>query len=399
MPPLPIDNAQKLVFNGQTIPIPNVDLPSFLLDGVRDYTDTSLDGKFMQPCLISADNPDKGLSLSNLNLFVRCFAAGLQRVGLEEGDHVMVVSPNYLTIVIVYLGTIAAGGVFCVSGLDFSFEEHQDLFRRAEPKFLLLGDVDPMKTRVLATWHSRNGDPKRVWILDEGFVTRDVAGKKTAGTLPSWSDLLDKRKGPKFQWKQFKTQEECGRPCQLIFADGIARPGAIAFLSHRDILALCVITTAERQSHLNNGPRRHTTTTVAEPFRILHTAPVASSFGTHIPLLLMESRRNLFAVLYFMSNIEGDAEPFLERLEKLKINCLTCADSTLIKMFANHNTKDDHVYDLSSLQTISVAEELCHRSTLDEARRFLGHHGAPTHLAISSVIGINEEDPITQMGI
>jgi acyl-coenzyme A synthetase/AMP-(fatty) acid ligase len=76
----------------------------------------------------------------------------------------MLISPNYIYVMIVCLGTIAAGRVVCTSQPDFSVRECEDQIRRDEPKFLIVCDEEPLRSKALAAWQATVGDPKNVWL-------------------------------------------------------------------------------------------------------------------------------------------------------------------------------------------------------------------------------------------
>jgi acyl-coenzyme A synthetase/AMP-(fatty) acid ligase len=136
-----------------SVSIPDVDLPSFLFDNILDSTFSCDNSKFIQPFLFSAEQPEAiNLSLVQFKYWVKCFAAGLQGAGLRAGDYLMLISPNYIDAMIVCLGTIAAGGVVCTSQPDFLVREYGDQLRRDEPKFLLVCDDEPLRSRTLEAW-------------------------------------------------------------------------------------------------------------------------------------------------------------------------------------------------------------------------------------------------------
>jgi hypothetical protein len=61
-----------------SMPIPEIDLPSFLLDNISDPTFSCDDAKFIQPFLFSAEQPEAiKVSLIQFKHLVKCSAAGL----------------------------------------------------------------------------------------------------------------------------------------------------------------------------------------------------------------------------------------------------------------------------------------------------------------------------------
>jgi 4-coumarate--CoA ligase len=86
-----------------SIDIPTVDAATFIFEsaGSRDT-----------PLYFDADLPFQCFSLAEGELLTKRFARGLQKLGLEAGDRVLLYSGNHLYFPVVIWGTIAAGCIF-----------------------------------------------------------------------------------------------------------------------------------------------------------------------------------------------------------------------------------------------------------------------------------------------
>lgn len=160
------------------VPIPNIDIVSFLLDPIPELSSNAQESWYNEPFYFSAERPEsKHLSLIQFRHLVKCFASGLRRAGLQAGDHVMLVSPNYIYAMIVILGTIAAGGISWAAQPDLKVREYVDQFLRDEPRFLFVCNEEPLKKYVLEGWNATSGDPAKVWLFDEYLHAEERAAE------------------------------------------------------------------------------------------------------------------------------------------------------------------------------------------------------------------------------
>jgi len=91
-----------------SIDIPKVDLLTYLFPSPEKLSDE-------KPLWISAANPSIALSGKQSLQWIRRLAVGLEKLHLEVGDVVLMISPNQVFVPILYAGTIGYGAVF--SGL------------------------------------------------------------------------------------------------------------------------------------------------------------------------------------------------------------------------------------------------------------------------------------------
>lgn len=369
-----------------SIPVPNIDLVSFLLDDIPEHGIQCIDPLFSRPYLFSAEDPEsQNLSLIGFKHLVKCFASGLKRAGLQPGDHLMLVSPNYIHCLVICLGTIAAGGIFCTSQPDFKVREYTDQFRRDEPRWLLVADEDPLKSNALASWKTYGGTSDDVWFVN---AIRDSGSRNGER---SWTELLDFDGGLAFQWTRLESEEDCRRPCQMFYTSGTSGLRKAALLSHRNIVASFVgvrhrvmteISTLMKAGKASELPKAAT--------KILHTVSIARGTGTSLPLSIITSRKRRMVEVYFMSKTYVDMDPYLKITEKLGITTISCAPFTLIQMFAEHKLQSGVKYNFSNLSSITVTGAPSSQSTLNGARKFLLTNKAPSGIRIERALGITE---------
>ena len=378
------------------VPIPNLDLTSFLLDGVPSRSSQPCnDTYFTDPFLFSAERPEsKHLSLIEFKHLVKCFASGLKRENLQEGDHVILVAPNYIQTMIIALGTIAAGGVFCAAQPDLKIREYRDQFLRDEPRFLFVCNEDPMREYALRAWESVYGDQRRSWLVDE-CITLEERGLEITETLLErkfWTELFDYDRGPTFQWKRLSTELECRRPCMLFTTSGTTGLRKAAIFSHRNLVAAWTGTAYRAQyDAVKLAKLRKTEYPRETAVRILHTVSISRALGTCLPLAVSRSRRHKRIEVYFMSKTYVDMTPYLDTLQQLRITDVSCAPFTLARLFASQ--KDDpseKKHNFSHLRSVTAVGAPGSQITLNKAREFLVANGAPANLRVERALGITE---------
>jgi hypothetical protein len=61
------------------------------------------------------------------------------------------------------------------------------------------------------------GDPNNVWLFDQflsakGRKLKPLRSNDVKEIQNFWTELLDVKRGPTFQWKRFNTEKECQKP-------------------------------------------------------------------------------------------------------------------------------------------------------------------------------------------
>ena len=86
--------------------------PDFQLPAVGIYALVTKDFSRYGPRIGLIDGKSgQQLSYNRIRKATRRFSSGLQRLGFAKGDVLVIVAPNTIEYPIVYLGTLAAGGV------------------------------------------------------------------------------------------------------------------------------------------------------------------------------------------------------------------------------------------------------------------------------------------------
>ncbi len=107
-------------------PYPDLNIPE---QDILTYIFGSGDSLSESPLWINAANPDIYLSLRTGLQWIKRLAVGLDRLGLKEGDVLMIVSPNHIFVPIAYLGAVGSGRIFSGANPLYTADGREDLCR------------------------------------------------------------------------------------------------------------------------------------------------------------------------------------------------------------------------------------------------------------------------------
>jgi 4-coumarate--CoA ligase len=395
---------------GETVPYPTIDVVSYLLDGVPDDESLTDNERYTRPLFISAEDPGtRHLSLVQLKRHARQLAAGLKAKGLQRGDVVMLVAPNYVHSLVVAVGVIAAEGIYSTAQPDINSREYVDQMKRDCPKFLLVADEEPIRQRVLRAWRDYGGDTDSCWMFDDGDVvprpgprtrTRTRTGEETTEHQQHWTDLIDVERGRHYDWPRLTTADEVEGPCILLTTSGTSGLRKAAMFSHRNLVASWTATGHRAMTDSVAAAILQRSSPSRAPRRVLHTISISRGMGTTFPLAISTSQVGSLGPVevYFMAKAYDDMLPYLSRISDLRITQIFAAPFSLARLFirtqkqveaggAVPGTKN---LDFSHLQSVTCVGAPSSQSSLNRAREFCLAHGAPASLRVERALGITE---------
>lgn len=370
-----------------SVPIPQIDLVSLLLDGIPDSGESNVNNKFTRPFLHSAEEPRRTLSLVELRYFARCLASGLRKAGLQTGQRVMLVSPNYTTAIIVTLGVLAAGGVFCAAQPDYKEREYVEQFQRDKPSFLLVADGQPQSQVVLDAWrYSGHHSNNNVLLFTDGI---DAEPSASDHSLALWTTLLETMDGPRYQWDRLTTDKDLERPCMLFTTSGTSGLRKSVRFTHRNLVASFVGSSfrARQDTIAAVKAGRHPRSTVS---RGLHTVSISRSIGTTYPLAMMLAATHRQVELFLMSKTYVDMTPYLSFIAEQKITFLVLAPFTLARLFRPEVLASHQDLDFSSLSMVHVVGAPSSQKTLERVRNDILQRDASDQLRVERSLGMTE---------
>ncbi|KAH0846695.1 hypothetical protein AYO21_08093 [Fonsecaea monophora] len=198
--------------------VPTKDLLSWIFDGA-DYDPN-------KPIYIDTSNPSRTLSLNQGLGLVRKLAAGFRAAGLNKGDCVCVHSFNDIYYSVLFLGILAAGGIFVGTNPAYTPFELTHHLKTSGAKYVV---VEP---ELLGGIKAVAGDCGIPDFNIRIFNVKDQA--VPSGFLP-WSELL--RHGER-DWDRFDNEGICSTtPAAFLFSSGTTGLPKAAVVSHHNLIA------------------------------------------------------------------------------------------------------------------------------------------------------------------
>ena len=380
------------------IEIPKIDLLTLLLDGIPEPSEIVSNPVFTQPYLLSAEEPSKSLSLIQVKQYAKDFATGLQRTTFHPADHVMVVAPNYVNSIIVIIGCIAAGGVFCAAQPDLFLRDYVDQFQRDEPNFLFVQDEQPQCQIILEAWKASGRVVEgHVWLFNDDPISNDLKQQNSSvhpcGDIPLWTALLLRSPHDSFSWDSMKNSNSPDRPCMLLTTSGTSGLRKAAVYTHANLVAsFCGIGYRARTDAIAAAKSGRATARPSSVMRILHTISISRAMGATLPLATILRAKNTATQVYFMCKTYVDMAPYLDHIHHLEISELAVAPFTLVRLFKENgaNGIQNGRSEFPSLVRVNVVGAPSSQSNLDRVREFLIEHQSPTSVRVERSYGITE---------
>lgn len=130
-------------------PYPDLNIPE---QDVLTYIFGSGDDLPESPLWINAANPDSYLSLRQGLQWIKRLAIGLDRLGVEKGDILMMVSPNHIFVPIAYLGAVGSGRIFSGANPLYTVDGREALHLSLRGDNVQVSRPDSLQYRVFFLW-------------------------------------------------------------------------------------------------------------------------------------------------------------------------------------------------------------------------------------------------------
>jgi acyl-CoA synthetase (AMP-forming)/AMP-acid ligase II len=382
------------------VKIPDIDLMTLLFNDIPDRPEHASNAITNSRFLISAEDPTKSITIIQLKHLAKNVAIGLKRSCLQTGDHVMLVTPNYINTAIMVLGCIIAGGVFCAAQPDLAYRDYVDQFRRDNPKFLVVADEQPQRDVVIAAWQASGRQTSSyVWLMDDDIPTMSRSPNSCwpMSSLPAilhWSTLIATDASPQ-EMLDLEKPVPTDRVCMLLTTSGTTGLRKAAVYSHANLVA----------SFLGIAHRARTDTAAAFKFgraiarhgphmRMLHTISISRAMGATLLLAMILRAKRAPTQVFYMAKTYVDMAPYLGHIQRLKITELAVAPFTLVRMLKEAMLGEGAglvpSFDFSCLARVNVVGAPSAQRNLEEARKFFISHRAPVYMRVERSYGITE---------
>lgn len=329
-----------------SIEIPNITLPSLLFTSpthVLPEVDVFLD----------AECPQNKLSLNAFRLWSQRFAAGLRRSGLQDGDRVLLFSPNNIFFPVVFMGVIMAGGIFTGANPSYVTRELAHQIRISEPRFLLCA---PRSLEIGLEAASQASMPRDQVYIFETLPATGLSSQSSRG-YGHWSTLIaSDAEGKAFVWADLSAPDTLQKTIVLNSSSGTTGLPKCVEITHYAYVAAALL-----MEHFNDltpdGPFRKGLE------RWLCFLPLYHAMGQAVFISVALRRR---IPVYIMSQFHFTK--MLDHVEKFGITKLIAIPSVLVAL-----AKDPRVgrgdWDLSSVWQISSGAAPLAGSVIEEVRK------------------------------
>lgn len=331
--------------------IPSTDLISWTFDDLSYDWDT--------PIYIDQARPERSVSARQAKTMIRKIVAGLYANGFKRGDCVALHSFNDIYYSILFLGIIAAGGVFAGTNPSYTPYELVHHIKTAKTTILL---TEPEMIDQVQDACKQAGVPKeKIFILD-------FLGQKIPAGYKPWSVLLEY--GEK-DWVRFENEEQAKTTTAArLFSSGTTGLPKAAMLSHYNLIS------------------QHTLVHeyVEKPYPVRRVIAVPMFHASSVPTAHTSALRSGH-VTYVMRRFE--LEPLLASISKYQITELGIVPPIAIAIIMSPLTKN------YSLKTIKAAS--CGAAPLAKETQQRFHDLLDPNATVTQVWGMTETSCIASM--
>ncbi|KAL1644435.1 hypothetical protein SLS58_004349 [Diplodia intermedia] len=182
-----------------------------------------------EPVWIDAENTERALSPKQLLLWVKRLGLGLQDLGLDRGDVVMVYSSNHIFVPVVYCGIAGAGFIFSGCNLVYGVEETVYQIENTEAKAIL---VDPaLLTTLLKAASKTNFSHNRIYLFSDTECSPQQSLSDWRSILPSLSLAST------WRWPTLSPQHARTTTAVLNYSSGTTGLPKGVMITHQNVIA------------------------------------------------------------------------------------------------------------------------------------------------------------------
>ncbi|KAL8823336.1 MAG: hypothetical protein Q9191_005952 [Dirinaria sp. TL-2023a] len=274
------------------------------------------------PIWINAHNPEQYLTPRQLLEWVKKLAVGLDRLGVERGQPIMIFTPNHIFVPVAYLGIAGSGRIF--SELAYQIEDTK--------ASVLLAHPDVIST-ALAAAHKAGLPKERV------FLFSDESKPETEG-LADWRSILGSDdEATRYRWNTMNEWDAVNTVATINYSSGTTGLPKGVCVSHYNLIANVEQTASIRYAY--EADRRQD-----RPLeRWIGVLPLYHAFGQLYACLLVVKREiPIYIVKTFVF------EEFLRIIQTHRITHLQTAPPVVVMLSKRPETAK---FDLRSLSHIA----------------------------------------------
>lgn len=310
---------QKSIFK---LDIPATDVLSYVFPEYSTPSD--------KPIWIDADDTSNALSLKQALYWIKRLGAGLDRIGIQRGEAVMMVTRNHIFIPVLYLGVAGSGRIFNGCNPAYGDKEAAYQIENTGAKLIL---VEPMFLDTVLKATQRTGFPReRIYLFS------DKPCNPTKG-IEDWRSMLGSdREAEKWQWHRMNAIESKTTTAVLNYSSGTTGLPKGVMVSHQNVIA-----NVEQSVYMRNLEQPHPPGG-GPAERWLGFLPLYHAYGQ---LWSITAAAKTLTPCFIMREFQYEA--WLLNIEKHKITHIQTAPPILVMLAKRPETQK---YDLSSLVNI-----------------------------------------------
>ncbi|KAF2798864.1 4-coumarate-CoA ligase [Melanomma pulvis-pyrius CBS 109.77] len=304
------------------IDIPTTDLLTYLFPPSEAASDTKI--------WIDADDTSNSLSPRQALAWIKALGAGLQALGLQRQDVVMVYSPNHIFIPVAYLGIAGCGCIFSGCNPAYGVEETIYQIQNTECKAIL---VEPSLLPTLLKAASNLNFPRsRIFLFSDKPMN-------TIDDIRDWKSFLPpSSEAGSWNWESMNASQSRTTIAALNYSSGTTGLPKGVMISHQN-----VISNVEQSIYMRDLEQPYKRDSRPQE-RWLGFLPLYHAYGQ---LWSIVAAARTLSPCYFMRSF--NYVKFLENIQNHHITHIQTAPPVLV-MLAKRPETDK--YDLSSLQNI-----------------------------------------------
>ncbi|KAF2106580.1 4-coumarate-CoA ligase 2 [Lophiotrema nucula] len=304
------------------IDIPATDLLSYLFPPSQPASD--------KPIWIDADDTTNSLSPRQLLQWAQRLGLGLQKLGLQKQDVVMVYSQNHIFMPVAYMGISGCGCIFSGCNPAYGVEEVVFQIQNTDCKVIL---VEPALLSTLMNAASKTNFPKeRIFLFSDSKNTPIDEVQDFRSFLPS------EKEAESWTWHTLSADESRTTVTALNYSSGTTGLPKGVMISHQNVIA-----NVEQSIYMRDLEQPYSPQNRPQE-RWLGFLPLYHAYGQ---LWSIVAAARTGSPCYFMRSF--NYLKFLENIQKHRITHIQTAPPVLVMLAKRPETPS---YDLSSLQNI-----------------------------------------------
>ena len=305
-----------------SLDIPKTDVLSYVYPDGKQPTD--------KPIWIDANDTSNSLSPRQALQWIKRLGVGLDRLGIQQDEAVMMYSSNHIFVPVLYLAVAGSGRLFTgcnpaygVNETSFQLENTGSKLVLVEPQFL---DV------VLKAARKSNFPQERIFLFDDRPC-------KERQSVKDWRSLLGSEKEAQaWRWHRMSSQESKTRTAVLNYSSGTTGLPKGVMVSHENVIANVEQSIFMRDLEQPYAPGS------APPERWLGFLPLYHAYGQ---LWSITAAAITQTPCYYMRAF--NYTEWLSHIQNHRITHIQTAPPVLVMLAKRPETQK---YDISSLQNI-----------------------------------------------